>query len=73
MAVLPALPCTISMHTRRCFDAAAPAAVLAYTVLAGTIASRNGSAAVTPMPFKMARREMCFFEMYMTSPIVRLS
>jgi hypothetical protein len=25
------------------------------------------------MPFKMARREMCFFEMYMTSPIVRLS
>ncbi len=27
------LPCTISMHTRRCFDAAAPAAVFANTVL----------------------------------------
>ena len=30
---------------------------------AGTIASRNGSATVTPMPFSTARREICFFVM----------
>ena len=65
------MPCTISMQTSRCFDADAPAAVFANTVLAGTIASSNGSAMVTPMPFRTARRDTCFFEMYMSSPIVR--
>ena len=63
--MLPADPCTISMHTSRCFAAAAPAAVLAKTVLAGIIASSSGSAMVTPTPFRTARRETCFFEIYM--------
>src|SRR5438093_10887498 len=63
-AVLPADPCTISMHTSRIFDD--PAAVLAHAVPAGSIASRNGNATVTPIPFRTVRRETCFFGMYMS-------
>jgi hypothetical protein len=28
------------------------------------MASSSGSAMVTPMPFRTARRDTCFFEMY---------
>src|SRR5471032_2162089 len=59
MAVLPAQPWTISMAMRRCL--ADPATVPAHAVRAGTIASRTGSATVTPIPFRTARRERCFF------------
>ncbi len=58
--VLPAAPCTCSMQERRIFPAAA---VFAHTVRAGTIASRNGSAIVTPIPRRTVRRETCFFVM----------
>ena len=62
-AVLPAEPCTISMHA----DAdLAGAAALRLRRPAGTIASSNGSARVTPMPFSTVRREMCFFVRYVT-------
>ncbi len=40
-----------------------PAAVLAKTVRAGTIASIIGNAIVTPMPRRTARRDMCFLVM----------
>ena len=33
------------------------------TCRAGTIASRNGSATVTPMPFRTVRRDRCFLVM----------
>src|SRR5438094_578652 len=65
-AVLPADPCTMSMHTSRIFDD--PAEVLAHAVPAGSIASRNGNATVTPIPFRTVRRETCFFVMYMLAP-----
>jgi hypothetical protein len=64
MAVAPAEPCTISIAARRTL----PAAVLANTVRAGAIASRNGSAIVTPMPRRTVRREMCFCVIYIVSP-----
>src|SRR6266540_7101338 len=50
------------MHARRIFAAA----VFAHAVCAGTIASRNGSATVAPMPPRTVRREMCFFVMNMS-------
>ncbi len=58
IAVLPADPCTISMHARRTL-----AGAFANTRPAGTIASMNGSATVTPIPFRTVRREMRFCEM----------
>jgi hypothetical protein len=33
------------------------------------MASRNGSAMVTPMPRRTVRREMCFFVMIIASPL----
>src|SRR5437868_103339 len=60
IAVLPAAPCTISIATSRIFFDD-PAAVVAYAVPAGVIASRNGSATVMPIPFRTVRRERCFF------------
>src|ERR1700722_11978531 len=45
---------------------AEPAAVLAHAVAAGFIASRNGSAIVAPTPFKTMRREMCFWDKYIS-------
>ena len=63
-AVLPAAPCTISTAARRMRLGAA----FARAVRAGTIASRNGSAIVTPMPLSIVRREMCFFVMIIASP-----
>src|SRR5438128_1215871 len=57
IAVLPAAPCTISMHDSRVRPAAA---VFASSVLAGTIASSNGSEIVTPMPLRTVRRDRCF-------------
>src|SRR4030095_13694664 len=39
----------------------------AHTLRAGTIASRNGSAIVTPTPLRTARRERCFCVMYMVA------
>ena len=56
MTVAPAEPCTISMAARRILVAA----VFASAVRAGTIASRNGSATVTPSPLRAVRRERCF-------------
>ena len=35
-------------------------AAWAHAERAGTMASRNGSAMVTPTPFSTVRREMCF-------------
>src|SRR4051794_2906540 len=43
-----------------------PDAVLAHAVAAGFIASRSGSAIVAPTPFNTARREMCFWDKYMS-------
>src|SRR5439155_12808305 len=63
MAVLPAAPWTISIATRRRPDEDGPAAVVAYALPAGSMASRNGSATVTTMPFRTVRRERCFFVM----------
>ena len=40
-----------------------PAAVLANTVRAGTIASSIGNAMVTPRPRRTARRDRCFLVM----------
>ena len=50
------------MHHLDAHEASLPVrgAVLAKAVLAGTIASSNGSATVTPTPFSTVRREMCF-------------
>ena len=64
MAVAPAEPCTISMAASRTF----PAAAVFATAPAGTIASRNGSAMVTPTPLRAVRREMCFCVMNMSAP-----
>src|ERR1700724_2829600 len=58
-AVLPADPCTISMHARRIL--AADVDGLAKAFPAGPIASSRGSVIVTPMPFRTARREICLF------------
>ena len=57
--VLPAAPWTISMAAKRTWLAAA----CARAARAGTIASRNGKATVTPMPRRTSRRESCFFAM----------
>ena len=56
-AVLPAEPCTISIATKRIFRP--PLARRCERARAGTIASRNGSASVTPMPLRTVRRERC--------------
>src|SRR5678815_5608336 len=45
------------------------AAVLAKGVCAGSIASSNGSATVTPAPRRNVRRERCFFEMKFIVPV----
>src|SRR5215472_9033845 len=57
--VLPAMPCTISIQTRRVLGFAA--AVRRAGVMAGNIDSRKGKATVAPMPCSIFRREMCFF------------
>ena len=54
------MPCGKKTPTNRLFGAAA---VCASSVLAGTIASSNGSANVTPAPFRNVRRGICFFVM----------
>src|SRR5258708_22194058 len=51
------------MQTRRTF---LPSAVFAHAVPAGTIASRNGSAIVTPIPLRTVRRDRAFFVRYMS-------
>ena len=43
-----------------------PAGVCAHAVAAGFIASSSGSAIVAPTPFSTVRREMCFFDRYMS-------
>jgi hypothetical protein len=62
---LPAAPCTISMAARRTLPLAA---VLAHAVLAGTMASSSGRAAVTPMPLRTVRRERWRLVISMASP-----
>jgi hypothetical protein len=65
MAVLPAAPCTISMAASRTrFGAAA----VWPRPPAGTIASRNGRATVTPMPLQHRPAGMCFLVMIIASP-----
>ena len=64
IAVAPAEPCTISMQASR----TRPAAVRASAVRAGTIASRNGRATVTPSPFRTVRRDRCFRVMNIADP-----
>src|SRR5688500_5377211 len=59
-AVLPAEPCTISIAARRILPRAACA-----EARAGTIASRNGSAIVTPAALRTVRRDNCFCVRYM--------
>ena len=63
--VLPADPCTISMQDSRVFVAAA---VFCHGVATGAIASRKGSAIVTPMPRRTVRRERCFLFRNSTCP-----
>src|SRR5712691_1293554 len=55
-----AIPCGKNMPTTRPLEGAA--AVCARAVAAGTIASSNGSAKVTPAPLRNIRRGICFFE-----------
>jgi hypothetical protein len=43
-----------------------PAAVFAHAVAAGFMASSSGSAIVAPTPFNIMRREMCFWDKYMS-------
>ena len=54
--VLPADPCTISIAIRRTFLRRLRPVPCAYAREAGSIASRNGSASVTPMPLSIVRR-----------------
>src|SRR5438876_8843119 len=54
------------MHTRRVLPAAPAADARRVHAPAGSIASRNGRATVTPMPFRTVRREMCFIVMCMS-------
>jgi hypothetical protein len=51
------------MQISRVIADAAPAADYANAVPAGTKASSSGSATVTPIPYRTARRDRCFFEM----------
>ncbi len=51
------MPCGTKQPTKRGFGTAA---VAASAVEAGIIASRSGSASVTPLPLRTVRREMCF-------------
>src|SRR5579863_1284251 len=51
------MPCGTKQPTNRGLGVAA---VCAWAVEAGIIASSSGSASVTPLPFKTVRREMCF-------------
>src|SRR5436309_2870724 len=67
MTVLPADPWTISMHTRRVLPDAPAADARRVHAPAGSIASRNGSATVTPIPLRTVRRERCFLVMCMSS------
>ena len=66
-AVLPAEPCTISMAAKRTLPRAAWA-----DARAGTIASRNGNAMVTPTPLRTVRRDSCFCVRYMSAPCRRV-
>src|SRR5688500_8130193 len=61
-AVLPAEPCTISMAASRILPRAACA-----EARAGTMASRNGSAMVTPAALSTVRRDNCFWVRYIVS------
>ncbi len=64
IAEQPAEPCTISRHASRVLEPV----VLAHAVRAGIMASKSGSAIVTPTPFKTARRDMCLC--VMTIPVL---
>src|SRR5690242_13434587 len=68
ICVLPADPCTISMHDSLVLAAAAVRA----NAPAGTIASRNGSATVTPMPLRTVRRDsrFCVRNIYVLSLVL---
>ncbi len=61
--VLPADPCTISMATSRVRPVGVSAAVVVHAVAAGTMASRNGSAMLAPIPFSTVRRGRHFLAM----------
>src|SRR5688500_9486006 len=61
-AVLPAEPCTISMAAKRTLPRTACA-----EARAGTMASRNGSAMVTPAALSTVRRDICFWVRYIVS------
>src|SRR5688572_11957378 len=61
-AVLPAEPCTISMAAKRILPRAACA-----EARAGTMASRKGSAMVTPAALRTVRRDNCFWLRYNVS------
>src|SRR5947208_157616 len=67
IAELPADPWTISTHTSRTFFAAALAP---QAFRAGVMASRNGSASVTPIPFRTVRRERCLLVRYIATPFL---
>ena len=56
------MPCGTKQPTNR---GVGFAAVCASAVAAGIIESSSGSASVAPAPFRIVRREMCFFEMNM--------
>src|SRR5262249_25869062 len=55
-----AMPCGKKMPVKRLFGLVA---AWAKGVWAGSIASRNGKAKVTPAPRRKVRRERCFFWM----------
>ena len=59
-SVLPAEPCTTSMHARRFLG---DAAVFRNGVCAGTIAASQGNVMADPRPRRTARRDTCFFVM----------
>jgi hypothetical protein len=67
--VLPAEPWTISIATNRRFAAIA---VRASAGVDGIIASRNGNATVTPIPFRAVRRDKGFRLMSMVMSLILL-
>ena len=58
-----AIPCGKKIPVNRVFGFAA---AFFKGVCAGSMASRNGNATVTPAPYKNVRRGICFFVMNMT-------
>src|SRR5262245_14732831 len=58
--VLPAAPCTISIHASRVLGLFAAVRDWAN---AGSMESRKGKATVAPIPRSMVRREICFLVM----------